>query len=191
MISSCRNAETVWKNFHGVRLLCFDKDAVSINDFLGGATIKLEDLNEPSIGTQQIKLPLKSRKGKDDGVTGYIIVESSFIEYPKDPELSDSLPDISHVPPVEKSDIIRESPSGRREVIITTKKKELVFGELPPFRLDKSIEDCPGLMRYGFNNRLALWLVTCCQLAYRTEDIVKSVCCEVWGNYQISLVFSL
>ena len=91
MISSCRNAETVWKNFHGVRLLCFDKDAVSINDFLGGATIKLEDLNEPSIGTQQIKLPLKSRKGKDDGVTGYIIVESSFIEYPKDPELEQNL----------------------------------------------------------------------------------------------------
>ena len=155
-----------------------------------------EDLPLPP-EPKELYVDLKSRAKKKDRVSGYLIIQSSYSN-PRDGQepvvasapssllrrASSSVESAARA--IARSELVQVSASGRREIKIPTNgiEKFISFRELPHFSEDETTSMLPeDKKQVGYNSKIALWLITCCALAYKTEDIVKSVCLNVWGMF--------
>ena len=160
---------------------------IGSDDFLGEAYLWFgEELPNPPAPSKQLKVELKSRPKKRDKVSGFLTVTSKFtsssVAAPaaaRPPLQSAASSGNIAARALKRSDLVQVSATGRREVKIPTTgvEKFICFGELPPLKDTQTKEQ----RKYGFNTNIALWLVTCCTLAYKKEEVVQAVACHVWG----------
>ena len=193
-----RDPSTTWEKYQGIKVTCWDKDLVGSPDFLGEGFLWFnEEILPPPAEAKDITLTLQSRPKKKEKVTGYLTLHSRFRQVGGAPapqrraavlaavatSASDSA---TTARAVARSDLVQISATGRREVKIptTTIEKFHCFGELPALRFDanESSAIAKEHSKYGFDRHLALWLTTCCQLAYKGENCIQAVCCSVWGK---------
>ena len=172
-------------------------------DFMGEAYLWFdEDLPGATTLEKTIDVKLLSRPKKKDKVTGFITVKSTFVNKRPKQEVTqkqkNKLEALNSTPSTGsaiQNELVQISSTGRREVKIPTGgvEKFISFGELPKF--DTSPGDGTTLTKaerkYGFNTNIALWLVTCCQLAYKNEKVVSAVCCSVWGSFALFCVATI
>lgn len=170
-----------------------DKDLVGSDDFLGEGYLWFgEELPNPPAPPKQIQVQLQPRPKKKDKVSGFITVTSKFTggEAPaatpsKPPPKLQSQASSGGIAAraLKRSDLVQVSATGRREVKIQTSgvEKFISFGELPS--IDDGSQDSKEMQKYGFSPNAALWLVTCCCLAYKNEETVQAVACHVWGKF--------
>ena len=184
----------LWQKYNGVKIACWDKDLVGSDDFMGEVFLWLDyDIPAPP-EMKEFRSELQSRKGKRDKVSGYLTIQSSFQstqapaafaqEVRKPAQLGRTDSADLKATAVSRSKLVQISSTGRREVkvAVNAAEKFVSFGELPKFdTIDQSVEK-KELRKYGFNDNIALWLVTCCNLSYKTEEVIGEVAKNVWGT---------
>lgn len=193
--------ETV-KGFQGVKLTCWDEDKYTANDFMGEAFLWFGDQILLDAVEFEFAATLQSRPKKNDKVSGFITIRSNVVQGNEEAKkestsiikkmLSNQTVNTVHeiaARAISRSDLVQVSATGKREIKIETSgtEKFVSFRELPSLNtkaktkmIDSSISDT----KLAFDAKLALWMVTCCNLAYKPENIVQSVCLYVWGMFE-------
>lgn len=116
-------------------------------------------------------------KSKKDPVSGTIRFRSGFSGKETQREmLVQSDPAALKSVAIKRSNLIHVTASGRREIRYHDGQLNMVFGELPPIHFNAKPTN-----EHGYDCHLALWLVTCCQLAYREPAFIREVVQNIWG----------
>lgn len=167
-------------NFSGVKLSCFYNTSSSENELIGECFLAFStDIPCPPTPVENsIELRSCNKKEKDISC-GLISFRSTFTgkESKKREILVQSDPAALKSVAIKRSNLIHVTASGRREIRFHDGPLNMVFGELPPLNYNKIASN-----EHGYDCTLALWLTTCCQLAYRDPSFIKEVVQNIWGK---------
>lgn len=183
----------------------YDHDSMGGHDFMGRAFLRFDAMPSPP-ASKEIMLELEPRLGKKEKVSGVITVRVEYVaiqgsgsnlaSLQKRNASVHSLPDqqrsTAHLATVvEKaaqwlnSDLVQISASGKKVVQVPTSLSSqfISFSELPCLEsLSSKAELTKNEKKFGYSNSHALWAANCCQLAYRTQEVIATVCKSVWGT---------